>query len=65
MWIGLVAALLAATGGFCAGFVTFKRSQRWCPGCGTQITPAHCPHLIGTAAGTVAPPLADRAPVVS
>ncbi|WP_434742451.1 hypothetical protein [Micromonospora sp. SH-82] len=34
------AALLV---GFAAGFALFKRSQRWCPGCGSMISLTHCP----------------------
>ena len=41
-----VAVSLALLVGFVAGFVLFKRSQRWCPGCGATITPAHCPDLM-------------------
>jgi len=37
-----VAAVLALLIGFAAGFTVFKRSIRWCPGCGWTFTPDHC-----------------------
>jgi hypothetical protein len=38
----LVAAGSALLIGFVAGFALFKRSMRWCPGCGWPLTPGHC-----------------------
>jgi hypothetical protein len=38
----LVAAGSALLIGFVAGFALFKRSMRWCPGCGWPLTPEHC-----------------------
>lgn len=42
--IALMAAATAAlVVGFLAGFVTFKRSLRWCPGCGAVLRCPECP----------------------
>jgi NADH pyrophosphatase NudC (nudix superfamily) len=29
--------------GFVGGFATFKRSHRWCPGCGSMLRCGECP----------------------
>lgn len=39
--LGLVLAVLV---GFVAGFVTRKRSERWCPACGSTLC---CPSCAG------------------
>ncbi|HZN73664.1 MAG TPA: hypothetical protein VFC00_18495 [Micromonosporaceae bacterium] len=38
--VGLVA--LALLIGFAAGFVTFRRSLRWCPACGAGLRCVEC-----------------------
>lgn len=48
--VAVIAVLAALLVGFAAGFVVFKRSQRWCLGCGSLITRAHCPHQHTTTA---------------
>jgi hypothetical protein len=41
---GLVVIVVAALAvGFAAGFVTFRRSLRWCPGCGASLCCPQCP----------------------
>ncbi len=45
--MGFLAGIAVCTAllvGFAAGFALFRRAQRWCPGCGATISPAHCPH---------------------
>lgn len=39
-----VAVVVALAVGFLAGLVTFKRSLRWCPGCGAVL---RCPECAG------------------
>ena len=39
----VVAVILALAVGFAAGFITFKRSTRWCPSCGATLRCAECP----------------------
>jgi len=41
--IGLIMAATLATG-FAAGFVTFRRSQSWCPSCGAGLRCTECAH---------------------
>jgi hypothetical protein len=36
-------AVVALVVGFLAGFVTFRRSLRWCPGCGAFLRCPDCP----------------------
>jgi NADH pyrophosphatase NudC (nudix superfamily) len=40
----VVVTVLALLAGFAAGFAVFKRSERWCPGCGSLMTETHCSH---------------------
>jgi len=35
--------IVAVVAGFVAGFALFKRSHRWCPGCGTALRCTQCP----------------------
>lgn len=44
----LAAVMVALVLGFGVGLAVFKRSERWCPGCGSLLTELHCPHR-GTA----------------
>ncbi|WP_204013869.1 hypothetical protein [Virgisporangium aurantiacum] len=45
LWMFALIAVAAATLtlGFMVGFVTFKRSRQWCPGCGAVLRCPECP----------------------
>ncbi|ROO50794.1 hypothetical protein EDC02_5652 [Micromonospora sp. Llam0] len=38
----LVGVVLAALGGLCVGFFTFRLKQRWCPVCGAKLRCPEC-----------------------
>ena len=42
-WQDAVITIFAAMLGFIAGLVTFKRSNRWCPRCGSTLVCPECP----------------------
>jgi hypothetical protein len=39
-----VAILVTLLIGLISGMSLIKRSERWCPGCGSLLTLDHCPH---------------------
>ncbi len=41
VYLYLASTVLVAVLAYLAGLLTFKRSLRWCPGCGTELA---CPH---------------------
>lgn len=43
MFVLIAVATTALTVGFMVGFVTFKRSLQWCPGCGAVLCCPECP----------------------
>lgn len=52
----ITAAAAGLVIGFLAGLVTFKRSLRWCSGCGAVL---RCPECPGRGTGRSAPPAAS------
>ena len=44
----IILVVLVAVTGFVAGFLTFKRSNRWCPRCGGTLRCEACRHTAMT-----------------